>query len=294
MARVISDIKKEMTDSFIQNDSVVADYGLAPSETFENAFSPVSVESTLFDVIASSFWTLEKLFDTLKTEILDIISRLKPHSLRWYVEKAKAFQFGDALMADSDKYNNAALTDAQIEQRKVIKYAACTKERRSNGRVYLRLKVAGEVNGDIGQLPAPQKAAFTDYIFRTGDAGVDIEVDSLPADQIKMKWIIYYDPLILDENGSRLDGQDIEPVQKAIKNYLKVLLFNGTYVPAYHTDAVQQVEGVVIPVITECEATYGLLPFTSVQDKYEPDGGYLRFYNNSDLAIEFKPQTEIR
>jgi hypothetical protein len=110
-----------------------------------------------------------------------------------------------------------------------------------------------------------------------------------------MKWRIYYDPLILKADGSRLDGTASEPVRDAIKSFLKdgIGKFSGTYYKIKHIDWVQLVPGVVIPEVLECSANYGVIPFTDIDTEYEPDGGWIRFNDDADLEIEFIPHNAI-
>jgi hypothetical protein len=238
--------------------------------------------------------TQEAVFDIFKSDVDAKLKELKPHTERWYASKSLAYQHGFNLLPDSDLFDNTGYTDAQIEAAKVVKYAAVVEQENQFGRVFLRIKLAGEDAGDLAPLTAPQLAGVKEYLKRIKDAGVKLQVDSLPADNIRMKWTIYYDPLILDNNGNRLDGTASDVVKDAVKGYLKKLPFNGIYVLQYHTDEVQLTEGVVIAEITECLTKYGLLPFTGVNVKTTPDAGYLRFIDDTYLVITYLPQTPIR
>ncbi|MGQ0737672.1 MAG: nucleotidyltransferase [Bacteroidota bacterium] len=238
--------------------------------------------------------TQETIFDIFKADVDAKLRELKPHTERWYANKSLAYQYGFNLLPDSDLFDNTGYTDAQIAASKVVKYAAVVEQENQFGRVYLRIKLAGETAGDLAPLTAPQLAGVKEYLKRIKDAGVKLQVDSLDADNIKMKWTVYYDPLILDANGNRLDGTASNVVKDAIKGYLKKLPFNGIYVIEYHIDEVQLVEGVVIAEVTECQTKYGLLPFTAVQVKTTPDAGYLRFIDDSYLEITYIPQSQIR
>jgi len=237
---------------------------------------------------------LENIFDTLVIEINDLLSRLKPHTLRWYVEKLKNFQYGYSLPADTDVYDNTGLTDAVVAASKIIQYAAGARQRRTNGRLFLRLKVAKLVAGDLGALAGAEIAAVSDYTFRIADAGVDYEITSGPADKIVQKWTIYYDPEMIDGTGNRIDGTVSEPVKNGIKNYLLNLPFNGEYRTTYHVDAVQLIPGVTDCKLEECQASYGALPLTSIAVSYTPDAGYMRFYADTDLVIIYQPLSPIK
>jgi hypothetical protein len=283
MARSISQIQQIMLDA------IAADEVLAPVAT---STSKVAIFRLFTRIVASCIWTIEVLFDTLKQELNDLLATLKPHTLRWYARKAEAFQYGSSLPIDSDVYDNSLLTEDQINDSLIIKYVAVT-ESLVNGKIVLRIKVATE-SDDLEPLTTPQLDAFTEYISRVKDAGVRVLIESNVADQLKMKIRIYYDPLILNSNGQRIDGSDLTPVQTAVDTYLKNLPFNGTFVLAYLTDALQKVDGVVIPHIVEASAKYGALAFTSIDVKYEPDAGYLRFVDDSDLTLEFVPQSQLQ
>jgi len=280
MARTIDEIHNSMIAS-VQADTVLAPLCTNTSKT---------ARWRLFlRIVAVCAWTVEVLFDTLKAEINELLALMKPHSLRWYATKATAFQYGYSLPADSDKYDNSGLTEDEIEESQIIKYVAVVEQLKS-----LRVKVATQ-SADLEPLTNDQKAAFAEYMSRIKDAGVKLQIDSLPPDRLRSGLKIYYDPLILDSTGQRLDGTDSEPVQTAFKTYLRNLPFNGEFVLAFLVDALQKVEGVVIPHIATCEATYGELPFTSVDVKYLPDAGYLRFENpEEDLTIEFIAQSQLQ
>lgn len=284
MARSTQDIQNEI----IAN--VQADANLAGA----SSTSKTAMWRLITYVVAYSINLLEKIYDALRAEILDLLARLKPHTLRWYAEKAEAFQYGFNLLPDSDQFNNTGYTEEQIEASKVVKYAAIVEQQSQTGRTILRIKLATTNESDLEPLTTPQLNAFRNYMARIKDAGVPLQIDSLPPDKIKATWKVYYDPLILAADGSRLDGTDAAPVKTAIKKYLENLPFNGTYVLAFHVDAVQKIEGVVIPHIVSCSTSYGAYPFSTVNVLYEPDAGYLRFSQDSDLTIEYVAQSAIQ
>lgn len=239
-------------------------------------------------VVAVCIWTLEVLFDQHKAEITELIDRLKPHSLKWYAEKAMNFQYGFDLSPDEDYYNNTGLTEEQVTTSKIVAYAAVVEQTKS-----LRLKVAQAVGGDLAPLEADQLLAFTEYMQRIKDAGVKLIIDSLPPDGLQLKLVIYYNPLVLTPAGDRIDGSILDPIGKAVRAYLQKLPFNGTFVLTYLIDELQKVEGVVIPHVTSASAQYGVFPYTAFDVKYSPDSGYLRLLSPGDLEIAYTPQSVI-
>ena len=234
-------------------------------------------------------WALENLFDLHKNEVTTLINEKVPHSLRWYANKAKDYQHGSELVHEEDYYDNSGLSEDEVAKKKIIAYSAIIEQEKG-----LRLKVARIVDGDLDALLPVQLKGFEEYMNRIKDAGVNpLIIESRPADSLKLTLNIYYNPLVLDNTGARLDGTDPAPVGKKIREYLKNLPFNGTMVLAYLVDALQQVDGVVIPHIEQAQARYGEIAYKAFDVKYNPDAGYLRILNDADLQITYTPQSAI-
>lgn len=278
-----------MTDIFIENENIKAAYSLEPGKTFEQEFSAASIESILFYSMAFCVWVLEKIFDALKIEIAETIAALKPHTPQWYAEKIKAFQLGFNLIPGTDQFDNSASSETAIAASKIIAYVAVEEAVSPLYGSYLRGKIAGEAGGELVSISEANVLAVKAYVGRIKDAGVFVDIASKNADNLKMSWRIFYDPLILDSTGARLDGSDAEPVRTAIKAFLKNLPFNGVYWLASHTDALQLVDGVEVPVILNAEAKFAFLPFSPIGDSYRPDAGWMRFANDADLTIIYQP-----
>ena len=105
MARSTADIKQEIVQYWMSEEAAQRAYGVEPGADFDAEFSKSSIESIKFYIQAVAVWALEKLFDIHKAEITAIIDELKPHSLRWYVSKAKAFLLGLPLVPDTDRHS---------------------------------------------------------------------------------------------------------------------------------------------------------------------------------------------
>jgi hypothetical protein len=279
MARTIDEIQASVIAE-IQGDPVLAPVATSTSKT--------ALWRLWTRIVATCAWTVEVLFDTLKAELNELLDLLKPHSPRWYATKAKAFQYGYSLPLESDKYDNSALTETQISDSQIVQYVAVVEQTKN-----LRLKVA-KLGTDLEPLTVGELTAFSEYMARVKDAGVKLVIDSLPADKLKLTVDIYYDPLILNNIGQRIDGSDLEPVKNAITKYLQNLPFNGVFVLAYLVDKLQKVQGVTIPTIIAAQYSYGLFPFTSISVKYQPDSGYLRFDVPGDLVLNYIPQSPLQ
>lgn len=288
MARTVDEIFETLrTEYLYQMDAI----GLNPDP---GAWSKTNLQRLTLYVVAFCTFALETIFDLFRTETDEKIATLKPHSLRWYAGKAKAFQYGFPLLPDSDQFDNTGYTDEQIADSLIVDYAAVIEQKGAYDRYYLRMKLATDNGTDLEALTTPQLDAFKAYMADIKDAGVRLQIDSFEADSLKQSWKIYYDPLLITNDGSRIDGSNATPAQSAIKTYLKNLPFNGIYAPQYHIDEVQKVAGVVLCELTNCEARYGELDFSPVFTEYIPDAGYLRFEADEDLEVEFIPHAPIK
>ena len=286
MARTKQEIKKQITDTFIQNKHIVSAYQLDKNKSFEEQFSLVSFENTIFDIITIVLWIFEKLFDTHKSEVSEMLKQLKPHTARWYRNKALAFQYGFDLIEDSDKFNNANATEEQIDASKIVKYSAVTE---SEVESRLIVKIATEQGGELQPISVGQKASFDAYMNEIKDAGVRITVINYLPDILKLQMKIYRDPLVLDESGTSIRMGN-KPVEEAIKKYLKNLPFNGELVLAHLVDALQQVEGVKIPHIILAESkwidagTNGYGNFQTIDVKKIPVSGYFKIADFNGIS----------
>ena len=281
MARNIADIKQEITQYWMSEEEVQRAYGTQPGDSFDAKFSKSSIESIKFYIQAVAVWALEKLFDIHKAEITAIIDELKPHSLRWYVSKARAFLLGLSLVPDTDRYDTSAMTDEQVKAAQVVKYCSASE---SDGIVYL--KVATDQGGEPAPLPADAYNAFKEYIAEVKDAGVVIEIVNDPAKHFRLQMTVYYNPMVLSEAGVSLaDGTT--PVQDVIKNFIKSLPFDGEYQNAKLVDALQAVDGVVIPELHLAESSEDGYTWTQINAKEKPLSGYYKVYNEDDLQIIF-------
>lgn len=284
MARTIQTIFDEIKNEAL-NQATQA--GNAAMISMLGNTSKVAIWKLLFYAVAFGIYSLEVMFDLLRIEIDEDIKKMKPHSARWYAEKAKLFQYGFALIQESDEYDNTGFSETQVEQSKIIAHSAVVEQDRG-----IRIKVAKDTGVDLGPLTIGELDSFSHYMERVKDAGIKLRITSSVADDLKAQLRIYYDPLVLAANGSRIDGTSLEPVQDALKLYLKNLPFNGLFVPQLMVDHLQEVNGVVIVKDDLWQARYGALAFANIDVEYTPDSGYLRIDNN-DLTIQFIPHAVI-
>lgn len=279
MARTINEIQAH----------IIAEKDATPGLASLNSTSKTAIWRLWTYVTAVAIWALENLFDSHRKEVDQLLLTKKPHNLLWYKAKAEAFQFGRELKPGSDCYDNAGINHLEIAKRRIVKHVAIV-ENKKNG--WVRIKAAKEVNGELQALSKAdpdELGALNRYMQQIKDAGVKLIVDSLPPDRLKMHIDIYYDAMVLDAKGGRLDGASIKPVNDTIKAYLRSLPFNGAFVLVTLTDRLQETSGVVIPQIRHVSATYGMRKEECIPVRYIPDGGYLRIYQDDDLKINYIP-----
>lgn len=282
MARSIEQIKTSIAEAFMQDTNLAIKYGFEVGADFNQTFSKVSIENLMLYIVAASIWTLEKLFDTHTTEVTEFIATMKPHSLRWYVEKAKAFLYGVPLIDGTDQHNTTGMTDEQINQAKIVTFAACTE---ANATLYLKVAKAGPA-----PLTTDEKAAFVAYLHEIKDAGVRIDVISEHGDYLNLNMVIYYDPLLINANGeNKATGNKV--VEDAIKAYIENIPFNGEFRKNELEDAIQAVEGVVmveLGVVEHSETGEGGT-FEEVIPYCKPTSGYFKF-DHADLSgVTYQP-----
>jgi len=269
----IQEIKNQITQEWMSDPTIRVTYQLDPNKTFEEQFSKVSLESIIFYIQAFGIYLFNQVLASDKSYMENIIKEMKPHGIRWYINKVKAFQLGDSLAVDSDVY-------ADIDESKhVVKYCNIVEKYG-----YLIIKIAGESNGLPAKLNDTVVAGVTSYINKVKDAGVHFELICRDADLYKANIRIHYDALFLSSSGARIDGTDSEPVKKAVENYIKSMPFDSRYTNMGLIDALQKVEGVIVADVVKAEAQYGSNPWVEISSIYNPDAGYMKL---EELNIEY-------
>lgn len=287
----IAEFKKQMTDAFIGNDTVKEMYGLSPDLIFEDQFSAVSLENIIFSNVATAMWIMQQLYDRFKIDISDILNAQLSGTANWYAYKAMLFQYGMELIPETDKYDNTGLTSEQITAMRVVRYAAAV-ESRDKSLLYIKV-ATDEGDGMRKPLSSAQLTALKQYLNDIGYAGVRTSVINDPADEMKLQIDIYYDSLVLDELGKRLDGEDNQPVQNAIRTYLSNLPFNGTYSNQGLVDKLQAIEGVRIAEIKSASSRYGA--YTEFKEINAREIAHAGYYEISDenLILQFIADEEL-
>ncbi|MBQ7530848.1 MAG: hypothetical protein IJT12_04010 [Paludibacteraceae bacterium] len=244
MARTTEEIKQVLETEFMTRFRSL--YGIPSGRTFGSYFSSVSVENLLLYVMAKLCHSLEEYMDAHEQRVEEYIAGMKPHSLRWYVQKILDFQWGIGTFdPEYGTYDNSDEDEEDVAASKVVKYASGTE-----GGATLYIKVAGESGGARQPLSANALIALYAYVGQVKDAGVRVVLVNEPAEQLGIILTVHYDPLVLNSSGKLLSDTSVKPVEQAVKNYISNLPFNGVFSKDALVDAVQQAQGVKVTDLT--------------------------------------------
>lgn len=250
MARSISEIKRTMTDAFMQDKAIRDAYGLSADKTrFADCFSAVSLENLLFYIVAACHYVLESIFEKFTQDVEQKISRAVVASIPWYFDKAKAFQYGDALVLNPRTFGYEY---AKVDTSKqLVKYVAV----RDRG-ASIEMLVSAGPNGKPIPLSDEVLTAFKHYINAIKIAGVVINVRTRKADELTIAVKVVVDPLKINRQGIDIASSE-KVVEHAIENYLADIVYGGTFNKTKLVDAIQRVDGVVDVVLGICKYKAG-------------------------------------
>jgi hypothetical protein len=230
-------------------------------------------------IMSVAIWMHELLWDKFKLEILDIIDKKETGTLRWYRDQALNYQEGYALSYIGTKYTYTTVDEAA----KIIKRAATIE---ANGQVIV--KVAKLVANVITPLDVNELSAFTAYMQQVRFAGTNLAVISRLPDLLRVGTTIYYDPLVLNTNGSLIVNSSVFPAHDAINNYISNLPFDGIFLKTAYIDAIQKSVGVITVRQNNMSASYGNLPLANIDIDYKTDSGYLIIHPTYPLSTSLQ------
>ena len=250
MARSISEIKRTMTDAFMQDEAIREAYDLSQDKTrFADCFSAVSLENLLFYIVAACHYVLESIFEKFTQDVEQKISRAVVASIPWYFDKAKAFQYGDALVLNPRTFGYEYAKIDTLKQ--LVKYVAV----RDRG-ASIEMLVSAEQDGKPTPLSDEVLTAFKHYINAIKIAGVVINVRTRKADELSIAVKVVVDPLKINRTGVDIASSE-KVVEHAIENYLADIVYGGTFNKTKLVDAIQRVDGVVDVVLGVCKYKAG-------------------------------------
>lgn len=246
MARSISEIQKEMVDAISANQT------LSGQLTAITSTSKVSIARLFTFIVATAIWTLEVFFDQHTKEVDNKLATQKSGTLPWYRTMALKFQEGFDLVKDHDYFDNEDATVQEIENSKIIKYAAVG-ESVPESRVII--KIAGETGKKLSPITDDQKASFEAYIKEIKWAGVAVTVINYRPDKLFLEIQIKRDALVLNDKGMSIKNANY-PVEEALLEHMKELPFDGDLRLSAIVDKLQKVPGVLDATIKSAKSAW--------------------------------------
>lgn len=187
-----------------------------------NSTSKTSLWRLFMSIVATSIFKLEQIFQYHQESVNLTIREQKPHTTRWYRNKALAFQYGFDLIKDSDVFDNNNVTEEEIDNSKIIKYSAVTETEKA----VLIIKIAKEDNKVLSPVNSSEFTSFKAYISEVKDAGVKTQIINYLPDRLRLSVRIIRDALVLNELGLHINDGNY-PVNDLINDFLQNLPFNG-------------------------------------------------------------------
>jgi len=271
MARTITEIYNAM---IAEKETMATLAGLQPDpDTFQTFLDDLTTSSKvamwrlIFYVVAFALFIHETLWDIKLIELEDAAAKAIPGTERWWYEQCLIFQYGDALSWVEGKYQYVPV---DFTARIILSAAAIG----VGGAV--QLKVAKD-NGSGVPTPmtAPEVSSFEAYVDQIKPAGTITTVISETADLLHLAYDIYYDPLLLNPDGSLITDAASFPVEDAINNYIRDLQFNGYLYLSVLDDSIQAATGVKDFERNTAEAKYGVLAYSAIDVKYNANAGHM-------------------
>lgn len=247
-------------------------------------------------VVAFVMWVQYQFFELFQAEVDEQLSNQKVFRSLWYRLRALEYRHGHPLVQVNNDliYTDDGYTEQEITDSLIVKRAAVIELEITN-RIILFIKCATEVNGELAKLTEPQKQGVVDYFKRIKTAGTRLEVFSDDPDDLRLTIDFFYDPLILTETGTRIDGTDNTPVQNAVREYLKNLRFNGEFSVSELEDIIQGVSGCSNreAYIINAESNYQTpANWEVIENTIVANSGYMNIID-ANLTINFEAKTAI-
>jgi hypothetical protein len=219
-------------------------------------------------------WMMEVLFDAHRTEVDARVQQARFGTLQWWVLKMKAFQYGYALAVVDDFFTYVDTTSSGAVASRIVTRAAAI----SLGGGDILLKAAKEPVADEPEaLSGSERDALEEYCRMIQPAGPTVTVLSLNADRLRLTATCYYDPLLINPDGTLISDGSTRPVDDAIRAYLKAIPFNGVMSITHLIDAVQAVAGVNDFTVQTAEYRPGAsVSYTVINRVHETVSGYMR------------------
>lgn len=227
-------------------------------------------------VIACCAYAMDLNLDMQLIEMEKVAAKSRYGTLPWYVQMAKDFQYGDALVLDDLQWKYAVINPSN----RIIKLAAAQE---GDGRV--NLKIATIVGTTSQPVTTPQFNALKVYFESyKKPPGIRLNIINDNPDDLILHVTANYNPLELTATGELISSPGTFPIVDAMALYLNSLDFNGIYELQTQQDYMQKAPGMKTAYITFASARYGANPFIQFNERYLPNAGYLKMHSSTIIT----------
>ncbi len=231
--RTIEEIKKQMIDSVLDNETLCEAMSLDPTQAWEAQTSSASVLNMLLYAVAMAIQSLEWLIDLFKNEVEDRIKAAYPGTVNWYWNRAMEFQDGHDI-------NDNGGYDTDDPGSRIIKYCAVAEEYDS---VKVKVSKEGYEPLENDDPTDSELQRFADYMNRIKFAGTRLSVSSVTSDTLYLGLRIWRKPLItLTE----------DEVKASVQEYLDGIRYGGVFNKTKLIDHLQRMEAIDDVAIFSC------------------------------------------
>jgi len=170
-------------------------------------------------IMAVGSWVIENMMDAHETLINSINDSRRPHQLPWYAAESKKFQYGHEIVWLGDQFGYAV----KDEQAMIVKYSAAVEET-SGGTLKVIIKAMKQ---DKEVLSAAELTALSSFWTTWKDAGVNIEIVSLPVNKIWFTADIYRNRNIVNADNTLIIEPSTNVLETGAQDYLDSVEYNG-------------------------------------------------------------------
>lgn len=256
----LSDIKKQLTDEFMANETVQQKYGFVAGDNFDDKFRPASMTNIIFYIVAFVIWLRETALDSWRSDVDATAVATRYGTKEWWHKIALAWQDGDITSVV-----DGGVTYAVIDETKQkVKFCAVIEDGRT-----LYLRVAGGTSSSLAPLTEEELTRFQSYLGDVKPLGIRAVGQSYPADGLTVFANIYYD-------GERVAADVESEVKAAIERYLASIVFGGMIYKSKIVDAIQSVPGVKDVEITYVAAIPSGGTSSWIGRSYQPKAGWAK------------------
>jgi hypothetical protein len=218
-------------------------------------------------IVAVASWVIENIVSSGELTISAIVNGNRPHTLRWYEDQTRAWQYGHELAWLNDDHWGYATEDTAAKLA-----AAVSATETGNGQV--TIKVVKEVTGTLTPLSGLEQDSLDAYWARWKDAGVEILLVTTEPDQIKFNATVVRNRLILASDGTLLRDSSVDPLTAALADYMDAVPFNGVIRVTDIEQAAKSAEGIIDFVISSMSISPDGETWTVVTREVIPDSGF--------------------